>query len=255
MAGGYKAIDSLRLEKGYRVWGADITPEDTPYEAGLGFAVKPDKGPFVGREALAAAAEPERRLRCLVLAEPRAVALGSEPVRVGEALVGRVTSGGYGYTVDASVAFAYLPAEHDVGTEVAVEIFGDWVPGVVADEPLFDPDGERIRALSHASRRPSRACGPTARRRSRRSVAGSRTTTSRSRVPTGASCCGSRGARRTCSGSTAGWSARRRRPPPGGGRPGGGRVRRARGAGRDALHRGRRPSARLPERLREPAPK
>ena len=146
VAGGYKAIDSLRLEKGYRVWGADITPEDTPYEAGLGFAVKPDKGPFVGREALAAAAEPERRLRCLVLAEPRAVALGSEPVRVGEALVGRVTSGGYGYTVDASVAFAYLPAEHDVGTEVAVEIFGDWVPGVVADEPLFDPDGERIRA-------------------------------------------------------------------------------------------------------------
>ena len=100
----------------------------------------------VGREALAGAAEPERRLRCLVLAEPRAVALGSEPVRVGEALVGRVTSGGYGYTVDASVAFAYLPAEHDVGTEVAVEIFGAWVPGVVADEPLFDPDGERIRA-------------------------------------------------------------------------------------------------------------
>ena len=146
VAGGYKAIDSLRLEKGYRVWGADITPEDTPYEAGLGFAVKPDKGPFVGREALAAAGEPERLLRCLVLAEPRAVALGSEPVRVGEALVGRVTSGGYGYTVDASVAFAYLPAEHDVGTEVAVEIFGDWVPGVVADEPLFDPDGERIRA-------------------------------------------------------------------------------------------------------------
>ena len=146
VAGGYKAIDSLRLEKGYRVWGADITPEDTPYEAGLGFAVKPDKGLFVGREALAAAGEPERRLRCLVLAEPRAVALGSEPVRVGEAPVGRVTSGGYGYTVDASVAFAYLPAEHDVGTEVAVEIFGDRVPGVVADEPLFDPDGERIRA-------------------------------------------------------------------------------------------------------------
>ena len=53
VAGGYKAIDSLRLEKGYRVWGADITPEDTPYEAGLGFAVKLDKGDFIGREALA----------------------------------------------------------------------------------------------------------------------------------------------------------------------------------------------------------
>jgi 4-methylaminobutanoate oxidase (formaldehyde-forming) len=143
VAGGYKAIDSLRLEKGYRVWGADISPEDTPYEAGLGFAVKPDKAAFVGRDALR---EPERLLRCLTLAEPRAVALGSEPVRVGDAVVGRVTSGGYGYTVGASIAFAYLPVEYDVGTEVAVEIFGDWVPGVVAEEPLYDPAGERIRA-------------------------------------------------------------------------------------------------------------
>ncbi|HYI75384.1 MAG TPA: FAD-dependent oxidoreductase [Gaiellaceae bacterium] len=146
VAGGYKAIDSLRLEKGYRVWGADITPEDTPYEAGLGFAVKPDKGEFNGRESLATVAEPERLLRCLTLDDPRAIALGSEPVRVEEDLVGRVTSGGYGYTVGRSIAYAYLPAAHDVGTEVAVEIFGEWVPGVVADEPLFDPKGERIRA-------------------------------------------------------------------------------------------------------------
>ena len=146
VAGGYKAIDSLRLEKGYRVWGADITPEDTPYEAGLGFAVKLDKGDFVGRDALSGALEPDRRLRCLTLADPRAIALGSEPVRVGDAPVGRVTSGGYGYTVEKSIAYAYLPAEHDVGTAVAVEIFGDWVAGVVADEPLFDPTGERIRA-------------------------------------------------------------------------------------------------------------
>ena len=146
VAGGYKAIDSLRLEKGYRVWGADITPEDTPYEAGLGFAVKLDKEDFVGRERSSRAAEPERRLRCLTLADPRAVALGSEPVRVGDALVGRVTSGGYGYTVGASIAYAYLPAEHDVGTAVAVEIFGEWVDGAVASEPLYDPAGERIRA-------------------------------------------------------------------------------------------------------------
>jgi 4-methylaminobutanoate oxidase (formaldehyde-forming) len=146
VAGGYKAIDSLRLEKGYRVWGADITPEDTPYEAGLGFAVKLDKGDFIGREALVAPGDPERALRCLTLADPRAIALGSEPVRVGDASVGRVTSGGYGYTVERSIAYAYLPAEHEVGTEVAVEIFGEWVPGEVAAEPLFDPEGERIRA-------------------------------------------------------------------------------------------------------------
>ena len=145
-AGGYKAIDSLRLEKGYRVWGADITPEDTPFEAGLRFAVKLDKGDFVGRGALADAAPPERLLRCLVLDDPRAVALGSEPVRVGDDLVGRVTSGGYGYTVERSIAYAYLPAEHDVGAEIAVEIFGEWVPGRVAAEPLYDPTGERIRA-------------------------------------------------------------------------------------------------------------
>jgi glycine cleavage system aminomethyltransferase T/glycine/D-amino acid oxidase-like deaminating enzyme len=146
VAGGYKAIDSLRLEKGYRVWGADITPEDTPFEAGLGFAVKLDKGDFVGRDVLVAASQPERLLRCLTLDDPHAIALGSEPVRVGDELVGRVTSGGYGYTVGKSIAYAYLPAEHDVDTEVAVEIFGDWVAGVVAEEPLFDPNGERIRA-------------------------------------------------------------------------------------------------------------
>ncbi len=146
VAAGYKAIDALRLEKGYRVWGADITPEDTPFEAGLGFAVKLDKDEFVGRDALTQAAEPARLLRCLTLEDPRAVALGSEPVRVGTELVGRVTSGGYGYTIARSIAYAYLPADHGVGTEVAVEIFGEWVAGEVAEEPLYDPRGERIRA-------------------------------------------------------------------------------------------------------------
>jgi glycine cleavage system T protein len=146
VAGGYRAIDSLRLEKGYRVWGADITPEDTPFEAGVGFAVKLDKGEFVGRAALVEAGEPKRLLRCLVLDDPRAVALGSEPVRVAGELVGRVTSGGYGYTVERSIAYGYLPSEHAIGTEVEVEIFGQWVAGTVVEEPLFDPQGERIRA-------------------------------------------------------------------------------------------------------------
>jgi len=145
-AGGYKAIDALRLEKGYRVWGADITPDDTPYEAGLGFAVKLDKGDFVGRDALLAATEPERRLCCLVLADPRSVALGSEPVRAGGRPVGRVTSGGYGYTMQRSIAYAYLPAEYSCpGQQVDVEIFGEWVGGEVTAEPLFDPRGERLR--------------------------------------------------------------------------------------------------------------
>jgi 4-methylaminobutanoate oxidase (formaldehyde-forming) len=147
VAGGYKAIDSLRLEKGYRVWGADITPEETPFAAGLGFAVALDKGDFLGRDALAAAPDPAERLCCLTLEDPRAVALGSEPVRAGGEAVGRVTSGGYGYTVGRSIAYAYLPAElASPGTAVEVEIFGDRVAGAVAEEPLFDPAGERVRA-------------------------------------------------------------------------------------------------------------
>ncbi|MEX0816833.1 MAG: FAD-dependent oxidoreductase [Gaiellales bacterium] len=146
VAGGYKAIDSLRLEKGYRVWGADITPEETPYEAGLELAVKLDKGDFIGREALLGKERPERKLACLVLEDPRSVALGSEPVRVEGEVTGRVTSGGYGYTVERSIAYAYLPAERAAaGQEVEVEIFGDWIAGGVAEEPLWDPEGERIR--------------------------------------------------------------------------------------------------------------
>ena len=144
LAGGYKAIDSLRLEKGYRVWGSDITPDDSPHEAGLSFAVRDDKD-FVGCAALRDRGV-ARRLRCLVLSDPRSVALGNEPVRVGGVVAGRVTSGGYGYTVGRSIAYAYLPPEHDVGTEVEVDIFGRWVTGEVAAEPLHDPRGERLRA-------------------------------------------------------------------------------------------------------------
>jgi 4-methylaminobutanoate oxidase (formaldehyde-forming) len=147
IAGGYRAIDSLRLEKGYRVWAADITPDETPYEAGLGFCVKKEAG-FMGAEALSrdGGREPRVRLRCLVLDDPRSVALGNEPVRVDGEIAGRVTSGGYGYTVERSIAYAYLPAEMEPGTRVEVDIFGAWVPGEIAREPLFDPRGERLRA-------------------------------------------------------------------------------------------------------------
>ncbi len=150
VAGGYRAIDSMRLEKGYRVWGADITPDVTPYQAGLGFAVKLDKGTdFIGREALLAArGDPAtRRLACVVLDDPRSVALGEEPVRVNGDIVGRVTSGGFGYTVECSIAYAFLPAELATSErEVEIEIFGRWVGGRVMKEPLFDPSGARIRA-------------------------------------------------------------------------------------------------------------
>ena len=141
VAGGYRAIDSLRLEKGYRVWAADITPDETPREAGLEFCLRADRS-FIGADALR---EPQRRLRCLVLSDPRSVALGNEPVRVGQDICGRVTTGGYGYTVERSIAYAYLPAEIEIGTEVQVDIFGRWIAGEVAAEPLLDPRGERMR--------------------------------------------------------------------------------------------------------------
>jgi glycine cleavage system aminomethyltransferase T/glycine/D-amino acid oxidase-like deaminating enzyme len=147
VAGGYKAVDSLRLEKGYRVWGSDIGPEVNPYEAGLGFSVKLDKGDFIGRDALLKARdEPAAtKLACLVLDDPRSVALGSEPVRI-EGATGRVTSGGFGYSVGQSIAYAYVPASSTPGTPVEVEIFGKWVSGHVEKEPLYDPTGARIRA-------------------------------------------------------------------------------------------------------------
>ena len=137
----------MRLEKGYRVWGLDITPETTPYEAGLGFAVARDKD-FLGRAALEAAARrPPRRLVCLVLDDPRQVCLGGEPVRVGGRPASRVTSGGYGHRVDRSIAYAYLPAGAAPGDRVEVGVTGTWVDATVTAEPLYDPSSTRIRHL------------------------------------------------------------------------------------------------------------
>lgn len=146
VACGYRAIDSLRLEKGYRAWASDITADETPLQAGLGFCVRDDKE-FIGAAALRAAdAGGEKpQLRCIVLADPRSVALGNEPVRLAGTVVGRVTSGGYGYTVQRSIAYAYVPASVAAGTAVEIDIFGQWIGGTVSDEPLYDPSGARMR--------------------------------------------------------------------------------------------------------------
>ena len=148
MAAGYRAIDSLRLEKGYRYWSADIGPEHDPFEAGLGFAVRMKKGEFIGREALRRrrASAGGQALRCLVIGDPAQVALGGEPVWRGRELLGRVTSAGYGYTVRKSIAYAWLPASLTPGDEVEVELFGVAHRAMVSPEPLYDPEGERVRA-------------------------------------------------------------------------------------------------------------
>src|SRR5919204_133512 len=145
---GYRAIHSPRLEKGYRAWGADVTPEDTPLEAGLGFAVAWGKD-FLGREALERQRDEgvERRLCCLTLADSHAMCLGNEPVFRDGGVVARVTSGGIGYFLGTSIAFAYLPADAaEAGTALSVEVFGERVEALVVDDPLYDPKGERIRS-------------------------------------------------------------------------------------------------------------
>jgi 4-methylaminobutanoate oxidase (formaldehyde-forming) len=141
VGGGYRAIETMRLEKGYRVWGSDITPETTPYEAGLGFCVKLDKdGGFEGRDALVAAKERglTRKICAMVLDDPSQVAIGSEPVSVNGRVAGRVTSAGYGYSVDASIAYAYLDlADSTPGTKIEIDLFGVPTPGRVVAEPVL----------------------------------------------------------------------------------------------------------------------
>ena len=148
-AAGYRAIESLRLEKGYRYWSADIHSEYNPYEAGLGFAVKLKKGDFMGKEALERikAEGVSRKLCCLTLDDPGAVALGGEPLLDGDQVLGRVTSGGYGYTVRQSIAYGYLPVEYaTAGTLVEVQLFGVRYRATVMKEPLFDPKNEKVKA-------------------------------------------------------------------------------------------------------------
>jgi glycine cleavage system aminomethyltransferase T/glycine/D-amino acid oxidase-like deaminating enzyme len=148
VAAGYAAIESLRLEKGYRYWSSDIHSEYNPYEAGLGFAVKLKKGDFNGREALERikAEGVKRKLCCAVVDEPRAVALGGEPLLDGEQVLGRVTSGGYGYTVRQSIVYGYLPVEYAIpDTRVEVQLFGVRYGTIVMKEPLYDPRNEKIK--------------------------------------------------------------------------------------------------------------
>ncbi|WP_309647592.1 FAD-dependent oxidoreductase [Nocardioides sp.] len=148
LAGGRAAFNSLRLEKGYRSFGADMTWDHDPYEAGLGFAVKMAKDDFVGKAALVdldpgAAA---RKLVCLTSTDPLAVVMGKEPVLADGAPVGYVTSAAWGHTVERAIAYAWVPADHAApGTEVEIGYFDQRLPYVVTEEPLFDPAMTRLR--------------------------------------------------------------------------------------------------------------
>ncbi len=151
---GYRAIESLRLEKGYRAWGADIGPDHTPLEAGLGWAVKlKSNTPFLGREALQAQTEaPLSKRLAGFTADPEIVLLGRETIfRDGER-VGWLSSGGYGYTVDRSIGYGYVRNREGVDREFLLsgryelEVATERVPCEIQLAPLYDPKSARVKA-------------------------------------------------------------------------------------------------------------
>jgi dimethylglycine oxidase len=149
IAAGGGAFESLRLEKGYRLWGADIHTEYNPYEAGLGFAVRLKKGDFVGRAALdqIRAQGVSRKLCCLTLDDPNVVVMGKEPILDGDRVLGYATSANYGYSVQKSIVYGYLPVDHTPeGTKVEVYFFGQLHDATVVKEPLYDPENTRLRS-------------------------------------------------------------------------------------------------------------
>jgi dimethylglycine dehydrogenase len=144
---GYRALDSMRLEKAYRLWGADMSADWTPLEAGLERFVAFDKGDFVGREALLRQRDRgiERTLACLTIETDDADAHGGEPVRRDGTPIGYVAAGGYGHVVRQSIALAYLPVGHAApGTELTVDVLGNVRPAMVVEQPLYDPANERL---------------------------------------------------------------------------------------------------------------
>lgn len=145
---GYRAIDSLRLEKGYCYWGAEVSPDYTPFDAGIGFAVSLDKGPFIGREALLKIKEEGApwKLRTFTLEADRPMLLhGGETITCRGRVIGVVTSGGFGHTVGKTIAMGYLSAEDAQATEgFAVEVFGEAFPATPAAKACYDPERLRI---------------------------------------------------------------------------------------------------------------
>jgi sarcosine dehydrogenase len=151
---GYRAIESLRLEKGYRAWGADIGPDYTPLEAGLGFAVKLGTlEPFLGREALERqrASGLTRRLACFTVDYPEVVLLGRETIYRDGAPVGWLSSGGYGYTVAKAIGYGYLRHPDPIDSawlsagRYELEVATERVPATLHLQAPYDPGGQRIR--------------------------------------------------------------------------------------------------------------
>jgi 4-methylaminobutanoate oxidase (formaldehyde-forming) len=143
---GYKAIDSCRLEKGYLYWSADIGPDEDPYEAGLGFCVKPDKGPFRGREAVLARRAARKRRLVSFAVDGFAPLLGGEAILADGRVVGSASSAGYAHHLGRSIAFGYVPVEGFDPRRIELEAFGTRYPATMGPRCLYDPKGERLKA-------------------------------------------------------------------------------------------------------------
>jgi glycine cleavage system aminomethyltransferase T len=147
---GYRALDGLRIEKGYRYFGSDLTASDTPLEAGLEAFVALDAHDFVGLDVLLSQRERgvERRLRTILVGAGAdyLTIYGGESVLAGGGVVGSMTSCAYGYTIARNVGLAYLPIRFDVGDALEVEVFGRRIPAEVAPDVLYDPDRKRMAA-------------------------------------------------------------------------------------------------------------
>ncbi|KAJ6180195.1 hypothetical protein N7519_010656 [Penicillium mononematosum] len=165
IAGGRSAFNSMRLEKGYRTYGVDMTTEHNPFEAGVSYAVDANKkDDFVGKAALQRLSKqvPSRRLRALTVDDGRSVVLGKEPVFYNGKAAGYVTTAAFGYTIGKPIAYAWLPGYVREGETVEIEYFGKRIRATVEAESLYDPEMNRLRQDSLPS-----ATGPGAAFRSR----------------------------------------------------------------------------------------
>jgi len=151
---GYHALNSMRIEKGYRHWSHEITDEDTPLEAGLGFTVKFDKaGGFIGREALLKQKEAglDKRLLQFKLQDPEPLLYHNEPIWRNDEIVGHVTSGAYGHSLGGCIGLGYVhvdkgeKSDEILGSQYEIEVAGVRVPAEASLRPMFDPNNEKIR--------------------------------------------------------------------------------------------------------------
>jgi 4-methylaminobutanoate oxidase (formaldehyde-forming) len=146
---GYRALESLRLEKGYRAWGSDITPNDTPFEAGLGWAVKLKSNvDFIGRDALLALQGKPLRKRLATFTTDRedVVLLGRETMLRNGEFAGYLTSGGYGYTVGKPIGLGYVRHPEPQTGSYELVVANERVAAHIHFAPLYDPDNSKVKA-------------------------------------------------------------------------------------------------------------